>query len=54
MAMDTCKHCEAFVDTDLDDQAYDYEVGCLCCSCREVMPESAALNTWKGRNHVDH
>lgn len=49
MAMARCAHCEEFVDTDEDCDAYKYAVGCLCCSCREVVPETEELFKHKGK-----
>ncbi|WP_302479722.1 hypothetical protein [Roseicella sp. DB1501] len=34
MSLDRCKACCTIVDTDLDDEAYDFDV-CLCGGCRE-------------------
>ena len=47
MSIDICKSCDAFVDTDNGDSAYDFDK-CLCECCRDEEierrdPEALAL-----------
>lgn len=44
MSMDCCKKCDAFVDTDLDCQFYDFsykvnDMGGHCANCRDDFME---------------